>query len=180
MIRLGGQIQSMLEQIDHETLSWDDLRKQVKQLEFKAKMYAKNRDFAADDDDLLNQIDAIKQFKDAANQGVKGLLNAELFYSDSQLKEILKRAQGVVELVVDLVQKFRQRYLQVKLQRHALEFSDLEYLTLKILRGNDDVQQKIREELQQHYTEIMLDEYQDTMVFRKQSFKQSPTIICLW
>ena len=160
--QIRGQIQSMLEQIEHEGLSWDDLRKQVKQLEFKAKMYAKNRDFAADDDDLLNQIDAIKQFKDAANQGVKGLLNAELFYSDSQLKEILKRAQGVVELVVDLVQKFRQRYLQVKLQRHALEFSDLEYLTLKILRGNDDVQQKIREELQQHYTEIMLDEYQDT------------------
>lgn len=155
------QIQSMLEQIEHEALSWDDLRKQVKQLEFKAKVYAKNRDFAADDD-LLNQIDAIKQFKNAANQGVKGLLDAELFYSDSQLKEILKRAQGVVELIVGLVQKFRQRYLQVKLQRHALEFSDLEYLTLKILHGNDDVQQKIREELQQHYTEIMLDEYQDT------------------
>ena len=68
------------------------------------------------------------------------------------MKEILKQAQGVVELVVELVQKFRQRYLQVKLQRHALEFSDLEYLTLKILRGNDDIQQKIREELQQHYT----------------------------
>ena len=152
------QIQNMIEQINHETLSWDDLRKQVKQLEFKAKTYAKNRDFAADDDDLLNQFGTIKQFKDDANQVVKGLLNAELFYSDSQLKEILKRAQGVVELVVDLVQRFRQRYLQVKLQRHALEFSDLEYLTLKILRGN----QKIREELQQHYTEIMLDEYQDT------------------
>ena len=91
-----GQIQSMLEQIEHEALSWDDLRKQVKQLEFKAKMYAKNCDFAADDDDLLNQLGTIKQFKDDANQVVKGLLNAELFYSDSQLKEILKQAQGVV------------------------------------------------------------------------------------
>lgn len=157
-----GQAENLIDQINGNSISWDALRDKVKELEFKGKRYAKKTDFSPEDEDLLNQIDQIKKAKDTANQLVKALENNELFYSDRQLKMILTRAKGVVELVVELVQKFRDRYLKIKLQRHALEFSDLEYLTLKILHGEEEVQQKIREELKQHYTEIMLDEYQDT------------------
>jgi len=40
----------------------------------------------------------------------------------------------------------------------VLEFSDLEHYTLSILQKNDD----IRQDLEERYAEIMVDEYQDT------------------
>ena len=39
-----------------------------------------------------------------------------------------------------------------------LEFSDLEHYTLSILQKNED----IRQDLEERYAEIMVDEYQDT------------------
>lgn len=155
-------LQILQQKIQTDEIAWDDLRDQIPKLEFKAKRYAKKIDFDADDVDLISSIEHLKQLKDNANQSVKNLMKNEFFYNDRQLKILLKRTQGVVTLLIKLVKDFRQRYLQVKLQRHAFEFSDLELFTLQILQGTGDIQQKIRDELTYHYTEIMLDEYQDT------------------
>ena len=53
-----------------------------------------------------------------------------------------------------------RRYQAEKKRRHVLEFSDLEHLTLKILRQQEDT--SVKELLQARYQEIMVDEYQDT------------------
>lgn len=155
-------LQTLIEQIQADQISWDDLRKEITELfEGKAKRYAKKTDFP-DDEAVIERFDQMKQQRATAQKIIIDLQTSYFIYNDQQLKVILKRAKGVVELLVELVQKFRDEYLQTKLNRHALEFSDLEYFTLKILRGNTETQQKIREELKTHYTEIMLDEYQDT------------------
>lgn len=155
------QIKNIIAKIEDNKISWDEMRDQINELKFTFKRYTKKQDFPAEDE-YVEQINHNKIKRNDANKELKDLRNSYLMYSDKQLKEILRHAYGVVELIVDLVKKFRTAYLDEKLRRHALEFSDLEHLTLKILQGKTPVQQKIREELRLHYSEIMLDEYQDT------------------
>lgn len=155
------QIKNIIAKIEDNEISWDEMRNQINELKFTFKRYTKKQDFPAEDE-YVEQINHNKVKRNDANKELKDLRNSYLMYSDKQLKEILRHAYGVVELIVDLVKKFRTAYLDEKLRRHALEFSDLEHLTLKILQGKTPVQQKIREELRLHYSEIMLDEYQDT------------------
>lgn len=159
---IDERLQVLQQKIKNDEITWDELRNQIQELEFKSSRYAKRIDFDANDMDLFSQIQNIKRLKDNANQSIKNLMQNEFFYSDHQLKILLKHVQGVVTLLVDLVKKFRERYLQIKLQRHAFEFSDLEFFTLQILQGEEEVQKKVRDELRHHYKEIMLDEYQDT------------------
>lgn len=157
-----SKLQNIMDSLENDTIDWDDLREQIGLLfSKKLKTFSKNRDFP-DDDDVIDRYDEIKaNYADAKKILVK-LQNTYFIYSNRQLKDVLKRAKGVVQVLINLVLDFRNEYLETKLKRHALEFSDLEYFTLKILQGDSEVSQKIRKELKLHYTEIMLDEYQDT------------------
>lgn len=154
-------IQNIIDNLSTDDLSWNDLREKYNLInKFKVKGFTKGRDYPDDEEycDDYNKIKAIsKNAKDSVSE-----LEKYLRYSDDQLRLILTHAKEVVSLLIDLVRQFREEYLRVKLQRHVLEFSDLEYFTLKILQGDSEVQQKIRQELKSHYVEIMIDEYQDT------------------
>ena len=161
------QLKQILMQINDPQTSWDDIWHQYHEIEqnvnerlSRNQNFVKNSDFAPDDV-VYDQVTMIKSYRENAKQTFN-TLTAYFTYNDIQLKDIFQSAHGVVELIVKLVQNFRQRYLATKLRRHALEFSDLEYFTLQILQGKSKIQKKIQQELRLHYTEIMLDEYQDT------------------
>jgi ATP-dependent exoDNAse (exonuclease V) beta subunit len=60
-------------------------------------------------------------------------------------------------LVFDVLADFDRRYRERKAEAFALDFNDLERCTINMLRSNEDVKKKVREQFRQ----IMLDEYQD-------------------
>lgn len=62
-----------------------------------------------------------------------------------------------MEQLQDFVLVFSEAYLAVKIQESAFEFSDIAHFAIKILEENTD----IRQSYQQHYHEVMVDEYQD-------------------
>ncbi len=66
--------------------------------------------------------------------------------------------QGLLQLVED----FAARYRQSKLQRHLLDYNDLEHDTLRLLTGKNGMPTAAARELSRRYVEIMVDEYQDT------------------
>lgn len=84
------------------------------------------------------------------------------FKKASQLYEAANAPWGVcfekVRALCGAVKLFRKEYLNEKLARKELEFSDCEYFALKILSESEEA----AEELRKKYDEIYIDEYQDT------------------
>lgn len=60
-------------------------------------------------------------------------------------------------LIFDVLQRFDDLYSERKIALGALDFNDLERRTVQLLRGNPDVQTRIRTQFRQ----VMLDEFQD-------------------
>jgi ATP-dependent helicase/nuclease subunit A len=60
-------------------------------------------------------------------------------------------------LIFDVLQRFDDLYSERKIALGALDFNDLERRTVQLLRGNPDVQTRIRAQFRQ----VMLDEFQD-------------------
>lgn len=71
----------------------------------------------------------------------------------------------------DLVRLFAERFEEQKRAQNMIDFSDMEQYALRILTQkteNGFVPSKIAEEYQKQFEEIMIDEYQDSNLIRKQ------------
>lgn len=98
--------------------------------------------------------------------------------SGGRLRELLPRVQGLVKTLTAVTKDLRRRYQIEKQRRHLLDYADLEHYADAILTGTNinplvtwTAEQRaakqraaaqVRQELQQRYREIMVDEYQDT------------------
>jgi len=60
-------------------------------------------------------------------------------------------------LILDVLERFEELYLERKLARGVLDFNDLERCAIRLLRDNETVRAEIRKKFRQ----IMLDEFQD-------------------
>ncbi len=78
----------------------------------------------------------------------------------------------------DLIEAFSERYREKKAQKQLLDFSDLEHLTLSLLCNPETGEPTaLARETGRRYTEILVDEYQDTndvqdTIFRMLSYEQ--------
>ena len=86
-------------------------------------------------------------------KALEGLFGAD---SASVLAELRAMAPAM-ETLFDLVREFGRRFYGEKTRRGLLEFSDAEHLTVRLLERPE-----VRALLQAQFTEIMVDEYQDT------------------
>lgn len=68
--------------------------------------------------------------------------------------------------IIDLCLEFEKIYREKKQRKNALEFSDIEHYCLKIIREHKEV----REHLREKYSEILIDEYQDTNSLQEEIF----------
>ena len=112
------------------------------------------------DDPLLTETKAnVKLIRDEAKKIFTEKIVPEYFaVSSTDLEQSLKQAYRLVKKLSEVVLKFAAAYQTEKRSRRVLEFSDLEHYTLSILQKNED----IRQDLEERYAEIMVDEYQDT------------------
>ncbi|MCD8048286.1 MAG: helicase-exonuclease AddAB subunit AddA [Clostridia bacterium] len=68
------------------------------------------------------------------------------------------RSEAKVKALCRCTKRFGEKFLEEKLARRELDFSDCEHLALKILRESDEAADELRDK----YDEIYIDEYQDT------------------
>ncbi len=127
--------------------------------------------------DNESMLEGIKSFEFASFKGVRTSpeLKAkkdELTAAHNALKEKFKDARAFAEaaenksyssykkilVLCDAVKRFRRAFIEEKLNRKELEFSDCEYFALKALKSSDEAAEELREK----YDEIYIDEYQDT------------------
>ncbi len=94
----------------------------------------------------------------------------DLYKDIVSLYETYSDKRGVsypkIEALVRCVQLFDKLYNEEKRSRKVLEFSDCEYLALKILNTSEEVCNELRDK----YDEIYIDEYQDTNPLQDELF----------
>jgi ATP-dependent helicase/nuclease subunit A len=118
------------------------------------------------------QLDAARPPDDELLESLRGLeirSKAKAFGGEAceRYAKALKRAQAAVaahvlgpayEQLRELVSRFGARYEQLKEDRAALDFEDLQLKAVELLRTSDPVRQRYREQ----FGHLMVDEFQDT------------------
>lgn len=156
--QLLDQIRQQLNAQDN--LAWNQLITMIQAQSFDGwgKIDGKGKNFKKDTDvSIKNSWATIKDRRDVII-GEFNQLKKTYFLLDAEgLAVTLTGARQVIEDLVVLVQSFRHQFLAEKLRRKVLDFNDLEHFALAIVE-----QEPIATELREQYTEIMVDEYQDT------------------
>lgn len=102
----------------------------------------------------------VQELRKAVVKGVRSAQEKFILPSQVTLSDLALSGNTLNGLLL-LVTDFSARYRRCKLQRHVLDYNDLEHDTLRLLRSPGGITATARE-LSQRYVEIMVDEYQDT------------------
>ena len=132
--------------------SWDELRSLINKKGFQTIRGPKDS----------AEYQAIKVRRDGVKKDLDELHNSYFIYSNDQLSKLIQAAKAMVQELVKVTIRYRNDYQETKLQRHLLDFSDLEHYAYQILTDNTEAGLAVRKQLQQHFKEILVDEYQDT------------------
>ena len=110
------------------------------------------------DTDAQERIKAIRErCKKAANT-----LTETISGTSRDLLSDLALVAPAMDGLIDLVEDFSAAYSAEKARRSLLDFSDLEHFAVKLLAGDDGAPTEVARQWGRRYTEIMVDEYQDT------------------
>ena len=115
------------------------------------------------DEELAEEI---KKTRDSYKKEIKTLLSAFDIPFDRMLSQMKEQAPMLVALL-DAVDMFRQQFMQEKLSKNILEFSDVEHFALQVLCTSYDeegnpIPSEIGKEMSENFAEILIDEYQDS------------------
>ncbi|MDD6069896.1 MAG: UvrD-helicase domain-containing protein, partial [Clostridiales bacterium] len=86
------------------------------------------------DEDLAEEI---KKTRDGYKKEIKSLLSAFVIPFEDMISQMQEQAPMLIALL-DAVDLFRQRFMQEKLSKNMLEFSDVEHFALQVLCGGYD------------------------------------------
>ena len=110
----------------------------------------------------LELAERIKAIRKACKDGLEKKLHPFADFSSQVLKDLNSGAEAVRGLI-GLVHQFSDLYEQAKKSRRILDFGDLEHKTLDLLVGKQrSGVTNLATEIGQRFTEIMVDEYQDS------------------
>lgn len=105
---------------------------------------------------------------------VKTLLKdvaAQYFYEDVEgILEDIRLCRPHIETLADLVNEFARRFEEKKREKELIDFSDMEQYALQILTVRDEnglSPSAVAREYQEQFSEIMIDEYQDSNLIQE-------------
>ena len=104
-----------------------------------------------------NSSDEAKDTKKIISSYIDELENLTRYDKD-ELKEIIMSTKEYVIAIIEVIKELDQKLLTIKQEMNMYDFSDISKMGIRILKENENV----REELKNHFYEIMIDEYQDT------------------
>ncbi len=111
-----------------------------------------------------------KKLRDRAKDTVKKLFQRFAIPSGEALQDLSAGADALLGLL-KLTERYSEAYRALKLRRHALDFNDLEHDTLRLLTDSSGAPTAAAREIAERFTEIMVDEYQDTNAVQDSIFR---------
>lgn len=114
-------------------------------------------------------IEAIKNKRNAAKKIIKDSIFPFLSNSTEEIKKMTaEHIYPMVKGLIKFCKLFEDTYLRKKESKNLREFSDIEHLCLKLFNDFPEV----AEEMQNRYTEILMDEYQDSNALQEAIFEK--------
>lgn len=145
--------------VDDEQISWDELAAKFTGVKFtRAARTPKKGD---PDRDLHQRL--IKR-RNTLKKAVQRLASEIFTYDSQQLKAICGHCRDLVSNLAAVTIRFEHDYQTTKRRRHLMDFNDLEHYAYQLLTPapDDEAGQSLVQDLRQSFTEILIDEYQDT------------------
>ncbi|MDC3425591.1 helicase-exonuclease AddAB subunit AddA [Aquibacillus sp. 3ASR75-11] len=141
-------------------LSWDDLQKLFLESKFQA-LSRKKVDCSEEKKDKLKGLrnSYKKRWNDLAEDWFSRRLSSYL--------DDMRTLYPTVEQLIVLVKEFKEKYAQAKKEKAIVDFSDLEHFCLQVLvdpssDSSQIVPSYVSTEFRKKFTEVLVDEYQDT------------------
>lgn len=108
----------------------------------------------------------IKKQRDEYKAAVEELRKGFKLPFDTVLSQ-MKKQRAMLSAFLDIADEFRRCFLQAKMKKNILEFSDIEHFALQVLCSGYDgdgnpVPSEAAAELSDGFREILIDEYQDS------------------
>lgn len=124
--------------------------------------------------------DHIKKVRDDYKKQINSLLGAFTLSFDVVLSQFQKQ-EAMLSALLDITDVFRERFLQAKLEKGMLEFSDVEHFALQVLckeydESGEPVPSDIGKEMSEDFKEILIDEYQDSNYLQEAILKCVSTV----
>ena len=114
-------------------------------------------------------LDRLKQAREVWKDVSFDLSDSVLCVSEAEVRLDIEMMAPAVCALCDTVQAFMQAYQEEKLRRGAVDFNDLEHFAVQLLVDADGSPTQLAREL--HFSEIMVDEYQDTNAVQDAIFR---------
>ena len=151
------QIRDLITSLDQD--QWGDIR-----AAFQGVKYARMSGGAKKKDPEYETYQSLIKARNGLKEQLKSLATDYFEYDEQRFRQVANHAAGILNELSAVTIEFSRAYQQAKLNRHVLEFSDLEHYAYQILTPPADQPDWVTlvNELREHYQEIMIDEYQDT------------------
>ncbi|USS90469.1 helicase-exonuclease AddAB subunit AddA [Fructilactobacillus carniphilus] len=142
------------------SLGWDQLRAVFEDTQngFKRFPSINKKDF---DEEQLDVKEQCKNLRNSAKKQIEEISKNYFWTDEASLQQLNDDAAQLIQKLIEVVKQFSTEYAQVKRQRHAYDFTDIEHFSFQILNDQSEVGTALRTQLQQQFNEIMVDEYQD-------------------
>lgn len=102
--------------------------------------------------------DELKKKKDQITKEIKNLSDFTSYESVETIINDIKSTIPYAKSIIKIINEFDKKLTTYKEQNDMYEFTDIAKLAIKVVDNNTDVQN----EMKQKFSEILLDEYQDT------------------
>ncbi len=108
--------------------------------------------------------DKVQELRNEAKDIYKGIQERYLAREPAEMIKDMQAVAPLMEYLCLLVKEFALNYLLAKLEKNLIDFSDIEHLALQLLLKEQDgnlVFTDLARQIQAHYQEVLIDEYQD-------------------
>ncbi len=165
-VYLEKQIQILNEDINNikniiNIDKWEDIYEIIKNIEYKKWTSSIPKGVVLNDEQI---IESLKKVRDAYKKNMEKI-QKKIYSNNDEIKEELIYIKNIKNIIFELEEKVRTRYIEKKKEKNILDFSDLERYALTLLVDRDEKgnirKSQIAEILTKKFKEIQIDEYQD-------------------
>ena len=159
---------STLSKLDSD--NWDELREKILNVKFKSRPSGTK---------LENQeiVERIKQCNDTVKKEIGEIGKKLMAETSAEILSDLSALSGYLHSFADVTAELCSKYKKEKLRRGVLEYSDLEHYTIELLIESYDSENDIVVpsetglEVSESFSEILLDEFQDSNIIQDIIFR---------
>ena len=101
--------------------------------------------------------DEVKIEKEKLSKSIKDFINLCPYENSEEIRNSIIKTKNITDIICRIIIELHNKVLEYKHKLDVYEFNDIAIMSIKVLENEE-----VRNELKNHFKEILVDEYQDT------------------